>query len=162
MLESTKSKLAALDLRSNAIDNERAVKLASTLTKKNTPTNLNLGHNPAITETGWIGIFTSLQSRNCRLERLSLDGTMINIAPTLCLVDALTTNNTLRVLDLSENGLMTIAGWHALFKFLQHPSCKIEDLSLHSNRLNDEATIILANSLTKNSSSRILNIARNR
>jgi len=66
-----------------------------------------------------------------------------NEAVQTLLSEALMGSNVLKKLDLSGNKDITSAGWQALATVIRHPNCKLNNLSLSSNTINDDGVSIL-------------------
>jgi len=67
------------------------------------------------------------------------------------LCDGLLGNSTMKKIDLGGNKKITSVGWRALLPVLQHPNCKLVELNLCHNEINDEGAIILGSALSGSS-----------
>ena len=67
------------------------------------------------------------------------------------LVQALSKNNQLQDLDLSNNEEITITGWKAVSTLLELPDTKLETLKIIHNNIGDEEALVFANALVNNS-----------
>ena len=61
--------------------------------------------------------------------------------------DALLGNCTLKRLNLGGNYINTSVGWGALSTVLRHPNCKLVDLDVNNNGINDETAEVLGSAL---------------
>ena len=158
MLQKEGPKLALLDLMDTGMNDKQAVTLANGMRGNNSLKELELGDN-CITRTGWLEVFAALGNTRCILENLGLRGNDINdFILRMFLLIVLQNNNTLKSLDLSGNIKITSAGWEQLFRYLQSPNCRLEEIDLSSNRFNDELIISLSNVLVNCNTLKKLNL----
>ncbi len=118
LLQTPRSKLAALHLLNARIDNQWVNMLASGLAGNSTLIELKIKGTDKITEIGWQKILTAFPM--CKVEKLAVSsgGNDVNHAVILSLSNSLLHNTTLRTLDLNNNGNITIVGWNIFFWLL--------------------------------------------
>ena len=92
------------------------------------------------------------------LEELCLNGNRIG-EQLLPIVEALRGNQLLKILDLSQNRIRN-AGCAALATLLGDPNCNLHTLNLFNNRIRNDGTTIIINSLSNNTKLRDLRLPR--
>ena len=161
VLQSPHSRLESLSLRDNNISDDAALSLMNALSNNNALKALELGNCSNITIAGWWAFFGFLLSPNSILEELNLHSNRFNDDLVISLATYLASNSTLKRLNLSSNRGITNLGWQALSAVLENPYSALEKLDLGSNRIDDDAVISFANSLTNNTKVTVLLIAGN-
>ena len=134
LLSNPNSSVTDLDLSMCDLDDENVAILAPALARCYTLRKLRLAQNGDITGTGWMTIFTQLQSPQSLLEHLDLWDNDIDNDAAMLLADVMANSNQMKILNLSECNIAT-AGWRAVFDALQSPRCKLQELDLNSNDL---------------------------
>eukprot|EP01083_Nonionella_stella_P291219 991002_1 len=162
LLKNPKTELSELALADNRLNDESAAISAEGLAQNSTIKCLDLSSNPFITEPGWSAFSDTLSSPSCSLEKLLLRESSINNAAALSLARALSINRSIKVLDLSYCLNIMLPGWMALFKLLQSPGFRLEELNLQGNAFSDETTSSLVCYLASNRSIKSLDISANR
>jgi len=99
-----------------------------------------------------------LKHPKSKIEDLSLQSCWLDDEGFVILCDALSGNNTMKRFHLSGNKSITSVGWSALSTVLQHPNCKLIELALFDNSINDHA---LGNVLSR-SAIKVLSLSGNR
>ena len=112
---------------------------------------------PNITSSGWESFFGYLA--NSSLEELLLSHRNISDEALAVLGTSLPTMNTLKVLSLSDNELITSQGWE-IFLGIIVDSC-LEELDLDYNGISDEALAVFVNSLAEMSTLKVLSLEEN-
>ena len=108
-------------------------------------------NNPnIITSQGWVSFFIALHDSNLKLERLVLNHNRINNEGIQLLVPLLSRMGSLKYLELSENELVTSAGWETLSDYLQSPNFALQELHLGRNNINDDIVVALTSALVHN------------
>jgi len=106
---------------------------------------INIGRNECM------ALSTLLRCTITQLEILNLSYNNINNEGVELLVQALSKNNQLQDLDLSNNEDITITGWKAVSTLLELPDTKLKTLKIIHNNIGDEEALVFANALVNNS-----------
>jgi len=104
----------------------------------------------SITSQGWVSLLTSIQDSNVNLEKLDLSHCSIDDEGLQLLVPLVSNMDSLKYLGLSDNVLVSTAGWQTLVEFFQSPNFVLEQLDIGENNLNDNTLIPLTSALVNN------------
>lgn len=94
----------------------------------------------------------------CSLEELSLKDNEIGDEGIICLGSALAVNKTLRRLNSSDNGEISLVGWEEFSTCLATPHSALKELILERCNVDNEKAEVLFSALRENTSLKILNI----
>ena len=163
--------LERLTLHGVRLDDEGITFIGDSLVKNKVLNYLNLSYNSQITPVGWQGFSICLRSSTCALQELDLSScgavngiagglatntsvkTMnisycrINDAGAIEIADSLAVNSSLKVLKIDHNDSVTAAGWVGFFNRLTDSACSLEELHIHSSRIDDEGAAALVDLL---------------
>jgi len=159
LLQDPESELAELSLIDSELDDEKAVILASGLTKNSSLKKLALNKNPFISEIGWKAIFATLESSACVLENLFIQDNWVNDTAQRSLAASLVKNSSLKVLQSNCFYGNIITGSREIFEFLRSHTCELEELYLLDSGFNEYLAICLAKSLADNRSLKCLDLS---
>ena len=144
LLNNPNINLTVLDLNRNDLGDAEAAALSSGMAGNASLKEINLAGNKDITQAGWQAIFDSLfgaldnPTPTCVLEDLGLGDNQLNAEVMYSLIDALTSNMSLKSLNLSFNRRVTGAAWQRFFSIvLSNPSSGLEKLDLAYCGIND-------------------------
>jgi hypothetical protein len=100
----------------------------------------------------------------CKVEKFAISsgGNDVNHTVILSLSNPLLHNTTLKTLDQSDNGNITIVGWNILFRLLWDSNSTLKSLNLSFNSMTYEGINALTNVLVNNGRLRELNLQRNK
>lgn len=162
IVSSSKSKLSSLDIgRGRNINDQCIYRLANALCCKNSKLKeLSIECCVSITSEGWKALALTLQQPDCKLENLRIsDNVQVNDQVAFAFSSALATNSTLRVLDLSGNGIREV-GFASFERALSNPTTALDSLDLSENHstMNERARNTLARSLIGNYKLKTLSI----
>lgn len=137
-----------------AIDDDKARALVRALAGHSSLGRLILSENNI---RGCDALATLLHSH--RLALLDLRENQIDNDGAVVLAAGIMGSNTLNDLILEYNPNITETGWQAIFAALQSPSCRMTQLSLKHNTINDAAALSLLHALTGNGHLKNLDIS---
>ena len=157
-LKSPDCKLNTLDLDCTHIGDVQLAILAGGLKENSTVKYLSLDYseNDNDTTQGVRELWTVWENPNSTLENVSIDKE-IKDDEVNDLVGALVGKRKLKTLDLSSSCReITIKGWKALAMHLKSPDCVLSTLKV--SHANDDGAIVIAESLTNNTTLKSLNL----
>lgn len=154
-LQNGNSAMEKLDLSSNNVANEGAIALGNALTKNTKLKTLNLYDLnsrgiPLVTATAWKAFFACLRVPTSGLRQIDLRYSSIDERGLVALADALASNSVVKMLDLSHNNQIPVAGWQSFFACLKTSNFAVKELYLQGNNITDEAMFDLKNALDDN------------
>ncbi|KAM3918894.1 NACHT, LRR and PYD domains-containing protein 12-like [Leptodactylus fuscus] len=158
-LSSPACRIEELHLGDNHLPDTSCTQLASVIRNNQSLKILGLSGN-RLFGPNFRDLMAALSSPACRIEELHLDSN--NLPDTSCtqLASGIRNNQSLKILDLSGNPL---SGPHFsdLMAALSSPACRIEELHLAGNNLQDTSCIQLASGIRNNQSLKILDLSYN-
>ncbi|XP_072895013.1 zinc-binding protein A33-like isoform X2 [Hemitrygon akajei] len=125
-------KIQKLDLESVGLTAAGVVDLTSVLSTNRSLTELDLRDNE-LGDSGVKLVFEALRNPKCKLQKLCLVSVGLTAAGVVDLASALSTNHSLKELDLADNELGD-SGVKLLSEALRNPECKIQRLVVRGNR----------------------------
>ena len=156
------SALEELNLCDSSIDNEGIATLGDALGNNKKLKTLFLGSNGAIGAPGWEAFSSCLRNPNSALEKLYISSNKVGSTGIAALGNALSTNTTLSILDLSRaTGSSISAGWQTFATCLRSPNSALAELNLSYNNIDDDAAVALGDALTNNTKLKVLNLCHN-
>ncbi|XP_062895532.1 NACHT, LRR and PYD domains-containing protein 3-like isoform X2 [Mobula hypostoma] len=158
-LRNPECKIQKLGLNKVSLTDSGAEDLVSALSTNLSLTELNLSHN----ELGISGmklVSAALRNPGCKIQKLRLWDVGLTDSGVEDLVSALSTNRSVRELDLSINNLGD-SGVKLVFAALRNPECKIQKLWLNDVGLTDSGTEVLVSDLSIIPSLTKLNLGSN-
>jgi len=122
---------------------------------------LRLGGN-SIGRSGCVALGNLIENPTSRLEDLRIDGNGIDDGCVDILTNALSRDNKLKKLALSQNEDITDVGWRSLSAVLRPPGCMaLVEIDLSESGLDDEGAEAIANALAINKTLKILHLCYN-
>lgn len=102
-----------------------------------------------------------LKHPNTKISSLNIAESSLCDSKLAALATGLATSSTttLRDLDISNNPGITAAGWAATFPGLLSQTCRLEDLSLGVNSINNAAVIALVSALVESKTIKVLDLS---
>ena len=147
-LQARGTKLKKLDVSGNDIGDIGTAALGNLLNGMSTLTSLEMSY-ANITPQSWVSFFTLLQDSNLNLKRLNLSHCNIDDEGIQILTTLVSSMDSLKLLSLDHNELVSPTGWQPLLGFIQHPNFALEELTLGENN-NDDTLIPLTSALVNN------------
>jgi hypothetical protein len=115
------SSIKALNLESSFFGNDDLTHLSDALANNKTLKELNIcGNDCEITLAGWRHLFRCLENDNFSLQVLDISGCNINDDWIISIGLSLSSNTSLKKLDMSNNEEISIVGWVRFFGNLLH------------------------------------------
>ena len=163
VVQSTTCTLERLQLSACNVNDDILQLLINAIAHNNRLREVNLSDNLGVTDAGWEAFSAVLRNPTLMsvLEELHLGGNSINDRDVASFAGALVANNTLRVLDLSNNYDVTPAGWETFPTVLRNPISALEHLHLNKNSINDHALVSFIDALKNNKTLRRFEISGN-
>ena len=96
-----------------------------------------------VTQQGWRGFSTCLQSDYSELQELYLNGCNIDDDSVTHLFSALATNTSLKILKVEEIDSITPTGWFMYFQLLENSKSVLEELDFIDVNFDDKAVTML-------------------
>jgi len=158
IVSSSTSKLSSLDVgRGRYINDQCIYRLAHAVcSKKSKLKELSIECCVSITSEAWKELALTLQHPDCKLESLRIsDNVQVNDQVAFAFSSSLITNSTLKVLDLSGNGIREV-GFASFERTLSSTKTALESLDLSA--VNERARNTLARSLVVNNKLKSLSI----
>ncbi|XP_072895015.1 ribonuclease inhibitor-like isoform X4 [Hemitrygon akajei] len=152
-------KIQKLDLESVGLTAAGVVDLTSVLSTNRSLTELDLRDNE-LGDSGVKLVFEALRNPKCKLQKLCLVSVGLTAAGVVDLASALSTNHSLKELDLADNELGD-SGVKLLSEALRNPECKIQRLVLSWTGLTDSGIEDLVFAVTTKQSVRELELDSN-
>ncbi|XP_078087630.1 NACHT, LRR and PYD domains-containing protein 3-like [Mustelus asterias] len=149
-----------LGLNENSITGSSTEDLAPALCANQSLRVLDLSNN-TLGDSGVKGLSAALRELDCEIEELSLANVGLTDSGTRDLACALTTNRSLKILNLGYNTLGD-SGVKLLSAALSNPACEIQKLCLTKVNLTDSCADDLASALSINRSLIVLNLGYNK
>ncbi|XP_069749998.1 NACHT, LRR and PYD domains-containing protein 12-like [Narcine bancroftii] len=150
VLRVTKYKIQRLWLNKAGLTDPSAEDLISTLCAIPSLTELDLSVNH-VGDSGAKLLSAALRNPDCKMQKLGLNSTGLTDSCTEDLYDALSTNQSLTDLNLSDNNLGD-SGVKRISAALRNPDCKIQKLGMNNVGLTDSGTEDFALALGANRS----------
>lgn len=118
-------------------------------------------NGPTLLAPGWRAVSSLVSHPTCSLGHLSLSQTKMSEEGVSMLGNALSVNNTIEFLDLSENIFITVAGWREFSECLRNPKSALAELNLSQCKIGDKGACVLVRALENNSSLKIMDLSGN-
>ena len=150
VVQSTTCTLERLQLSGCAVDDDILQLLTNAMAHNDRLREVNLHFNLGVTGAGWEAFSAVLRNPMSVLEELDLSLNSINDGAVASFAGALVANNRLRVLYLSNNSLVTQAGWETFSTVLRNPISALERLYLGGSSINDHALVSFVDALNNN------------
>jgi Ran GTPase-activating protein (RanGAP) involved in mRNA processing and transport len=148
MLRNFDSQLKVLHLECSNIGDKSIEVLTSALLENRRLKKLSLSQNNEITSRSWRTLSAILNNPISALEALHLAETSLDDDGLAWVGRAMSSNTTLKVLDLYCNERVTFDGWRPFFNMLQdNLSCALEEINLGENNMDDDVAISVASAL---------------
>ena len=122
VLQSPNSAIEVLRLGGNSFNDHTLASYVDALVDNSKLREFRLNGNRNVTAAGWDSFSAVLRNPTLVLEELYMGNNILNDQVIVSLADALTHNNKLRVLDLSNVAGLTELGWNALNNLLFNQS----------------------------------------
>jgi hypothetical protein len=122
VLQSPNSAIKVLRLGGNSFNDHTLASYVDALVDNSKLREFRLNGNRNVTAAGWDSFSAVLRNPTLVLEELYMGNNILNDQVIVSLADALTHNNKLRVLDLSNVAGLTELGWNALINLLFNQS----------------------------------------
>jgi hypothetical protein len=153
-----------LDLKFGKISSGGIAILCNTLAKYNrTMQSLNLSDmkeiNPSFTTSTCFSLSMVLSHPMNSLKTLLLTEFCLGDVGISFLGAALSVNNTLQLIDLSNNPSITLKGWQAFSSCLRNPQSALKELDISGCNIDVQSAATVATSLAENSSVKTLDMS---
>ncbi|XP_071988626.1 NACHT, LRR and PYD domains-containing protein 12-like [Engystomops pustulosus] len=158
-LSSPACRIEELHLSSNNLPDTFCIQMASVLRNNQSLVCLNLSDN-SLCGPHLSDLMEALSSPACRIEELHLCANNLPDMSCIQLASVLKNNQSLKSLNLSHNSLCG-PQLSDLMEALSSPACRIEELQLAYNDLEDTSCIQLASVIRNNQSLKRLNLSGN-
>jgi hypothetical protein len=163
VVQSTTCTLECLQLSACNVNDDVLQLLINTIARNDRLREVNLSHNPGVTDAGWEAFSAVLRNPTLMsvLEELDLGLNSINDCAVASFAGPLVANNRLRALDLSNNPFVTPAGWETFSTVLRNPISALEHLHLNNNSINYHALDSFVDALNNNKTLQCFEISGN-
>ena len=150
MLSNPNCTLKELTLEYNEFNDESFSVFANGMLENSTLQMLNLKGSEHVSAEGWVNFFGTLRpAKMGTLHTICLDNNNINDEGVAIFAEIFANNNTLKKLSLSQNMLITTAGWQTLASIFLNTRSAIHSIDTvnENDSFDDDAVIAWANAL---------------
>ncbi|XP_075139676.1 NACHT, LRR and PYD domains-containing protein 12-like [Leptodactylus fuscus] len=160
-LSSPDCRIEELRLAGNNLPDTSCTQLASVIRNNQSLKILKLSGN-YLSGPHFSDLMAALSSPACRIEELHLAHNNLPDSACTQLASGIRNNQSLKILDLSNNKSLSGPHLSDLMAALSSPACRIEELHLGNNDLPDTSCTQLASVIRNNQSLKILDLSYNR
>jgi hypothetical protein len=156
LLKKPTSLIFSLKLENNYLDDEHITILGNGLIGNKNVTSISFRENPSITAVGWDRFSQALLHPECAIEILRQDYEGVTV-----LGYALTTNKSIKCLDLTDNDTIKLEGLRGLLQCMRNPDTSLDDLVLKNCGIDDEGVVLIMEKVAHSVSLKTLNMSSN-